>query len=124
MQNSPYATANAINVACGKTKFRSTGSMNGYTPPSKNLLIQNWNPPPSVNCVPNTLYSPKITKNTPTPMRSAARARALLFSCAAKVIANAHDTTECVQLREYRSRQPVHSAAPADATLRAAPELR
>jgi len=84
----------------------------------QNLLIQNWNPPPNVNCVPNTLYSPKIRKNTPTPMRSAASARVLLLSCAASLITNAHDTTECVCVREYRSRQRPHGAAIVDVTPR------
>src|SRR5690242_1540870 len=67
-----------MGVACASTNPRSTGAMNGYAPPSlKNLLIQYWNPPCSVNCVPKTLYSPKIRKNTPTAIRRNASAREL-----------------------------------------------
>src|SRR3954467_14328447 len=40
--------------------------------------IQPWNPPLSVNWVPNTLYSPKMRKSTPTPIRRTATARRLL----------------------------------------------
>src|SRR5882762_2784405 len=73
--NSPYATRKAIGRACGSTNPRKIGAMNGYAPPCKNLLIQNSNPPCKVNCVPKTLYCPKIKNNIPTQIRKNASAR-------------------------------------------------
>src|SRR6516162_5148828 len=51
--------------------------MNGYAPSARKRLIQYSKPPPNVNFVPKTLYSPKITNRIPTAMRSPARALVL-----------------------------------------------